>query len=99
MNTGQALGMIETIGLVGAIEAADAAVKAAAVTLSNYEKVEGGIVSVHVRGDIGSVQAAVDAGAQAARRVGQLFGVHVIPAPVEEIDEVILPAAATAAEG
>ncbi len=99
MNKGQALGMIETIGLVGAIEAADAAVKAAAVTLSNYEKVEGGIVSVHVRGDIGSVQAAVDAGAQAARRVGQLFGVHVIPAPVEEIDEVILPAAATAAEG
>lgn len=93
MNTGQALGMIETIGLVGAIEAADAAVKAAAVTLSNYEKVEGGIVSVHVRGDIGSVQAAVDAGAQAARRVGQLFGVHVIPAPVEEIDEVVLPAA------
>ena len=96
MNKGQALGMIETIGLVGAIEAADAAVKAAAVTLSNYEKVEGGIVSVHVRGDIGSVQAAVDAGAQAARRVGQLFGVHVIPAPV---DEVILPAAPTAAEG
>ena len=96
MNTGQALGMIETIGLVGAIEAADAAVKAAAVTLSNYEKVEGGIVSVHVRGDIGSVQAAVDAGAQAARRVGQLFGVHVIPAPVEEIDEVILPAAPSA---
>ena len=93
MNTGQALGMIETIGLVGAIEAADAAVKAAAVTLSNYEKVEGGIVSVHVRGDIGSVQAAVDAGAQAARRVGQLFGVHVITAPVEEIDEVVLPAA------
>jgi microcompartment protein CcmL/EutN len=88
--------MIETIGLVGAIEAADAAVKAAAVTLSNYEKVEGGIVSVHVRGDIGSVQAAVDAGAQAARRVGQLFGVHVIPAPVEEIDEVILPAAPSA---
>ena len=99
MNKGQALGMIETIGLVGAIEAADAAVKAAAVTLSNYEKVEGGIVSVHVRGDIGAVQAAVDAGAQAARRVGQLFGVHVIPAPVEEIDEVILPAAPTAAEG
>ena len=98
MNTGQALGMIETIGLIGAIEAADAAVKAAAVTLSNYEKVEGGIVSVHVRGDIGSVQAAVDAGAQAARRVGQLFGVHVIPAPVEEIDEVVLMTAEPAAE-
>ncbi|MCA9777061.1 MAG: BMC domain-containing protein [Candidatus Eremiobacteraeota bacterium] len=98
MNTGQALGMIETIGLIGAIEAADAAVKAAAVTLSNYEKVEGGIVSVHVRGDIGSVQAAVDAGAQAARRVGQLFGVHVIPAPVEEIDEVVLMTAQPAGE-
>ena len=76
----------------------DAAVKAAAVTLSNYEKVEGGIVSVHVRGDIGSVQAAVDAGAQAARRVGQLFGVHVIPAPVEEIDEVVLMTAQPAGE-
>ena len=86
----QALGMIETLGLVGSIEAADAAVKAANVRLANYEKIEGGLVSVHVRGDIGAVQAAVDAGAQAARRVGQLVGVHVIPAPVEDIDENIL---------
>lgn len=93
MNKGQALGMIETIGLIASIEAADAAVKAACVTVSNYEKIEGGLVSIHVRGDIGSVQAAVDAGAQAARRVGQLVGVHVIPAPVEEIDQHVLKTA------
>jgi microcompartment protein CcmL/EutN len=90
MRMGQALGMIETLGLVGSIEAADAAVKAANVRLSNYEKIEGGLVSIHVRGDIGAVQAAVDAGAQAARKIGQLVGVHVIPAPVEDIDEHIL---------
>ena len=89
MIYGQALGMIETIGLISAVEAADAAVKAANVQLTKYEKIDGGIVSVHVRGDIGAVQAAVDAGAQAARRVGQLVGVHVIPAPVGEIDDVI----------
>ena len=89
MTYGQALGMIETIGLISAVEAADAAVKAANVQLSKYEKIDGGIVSVHLRGDIGAVQAAVDAGAQAARRVGQLIGVHVIPAPVGEIDDVI----------
>lgn len=89
MTTGQALGMIETIGLIGSIEAADAAVKAANVKLAKYEKIDGGIVSVHLRGDIGAVQAAVDAGAQAARRVGQLVGVHVIPAPVSEIDDVV----------
>ncbi len=89
MTTGQALGMIETIGLISSIEAADAAVKAANVKLTRYEKIDGGIVSVHVRGDIGAVQAAVDAGAAAARRVGQLVGVHVIPAPVSELDEVV----------
>lgn len=89
MNSHLALGMIETIGLIGAIEAADAAVKAAQVEVSNYEQIQGGIVSVHFRGDIGSVQAATDAGAQAARRIGQLFAVHVIPAPVTDIDEVI----------
>lgn len=89
MTYGQALGMIETIGLISAVEAADAAVKAANVQLTRYEKIDGGMVSVHVRGDIGSVQAAVDAGAQAARRVGQLVGVHVIPAPVGEIDDVV----------
>lgn len=89
MKTGQALGMIETIGLIGAVEAADAAVKAANVKLTKYEKIDGAIVSIHVRGDVGSVQAAVDAGAAAARRVGQLVGVHVIPAPVSEIDDVV----------
>lgn len=89
MTTGPALGMIETIGLICSIEAADAAVKAANVKLTKYEKIDGGIVSIHVRGDIGAVQAAVDAGAQAARRVGQLVGVHVIPAPVSEIDDVV----------
>lgn len=91
MNKGAALGMIETLGLIGSVEAADAAVKAANVTLSGYKKIEGGIVSIHVRGDIGAVQAAVDAGAAAARRVGQLIGVHVIPAPVSEIDDVVYP--------
>lgn len=90
MGNRQALGMIETLGLVAAIEAADAAVKAAAVTLVRYEKIEGGLVSIHLRGNVGAVQSAVDAGAQAARRVGNLVGVHVIPAPVEEIDEHIL---------
>lgn len=87
---GEALGMIETKGLVGSIEAADAAVKAANVRLTKYENIQGGLVSIHVRGDVGSVQAAVDAGAQAARRVGQLIGAHVIPAPVTDIDEHIL---------
>jgi ethanolamine utilization protein EutM len=81
--------MIETIGLIASIEAADAAVKAANVKLTKYEKIDGAIVSIHVRGDVGSVQAAVDAGAAAARRVGQLVGVHVIPAPVSEIDDVV----------
>lgn len=90
MNRNQALGMIETKGLIASIEAADAAVKAANVTLANYEQIQGGIVSIHVRGDVGAVQAAVDAGAQAARRVGELVGVHVIPAPVEDIDEIVL---------
>jgi ethanolamine utilization protein EutM len=89
MTTGQALGMIETIGLIASIEAADAAVKAANVKLTKYEKVDGALCSIHVRGDIGAVQAAVDAGAAAARRVGQLVGVHIIPAPVSEIDQVV----------
>lgn len=89
MTRGLALGMIETIGLIGAVEAADACVKTANVKLTRYEKIDGAMVSIHVRGDIGSVQAAVDAGAAAARRVGQLVGVHVIPAPVGEIDDVV----------
>ncbi len=85
-----ALGMIETRGLVGAIEAADAMVKAANVKLLGKEKVGGGLVTVLVRGDVGAVRAATDAGAAAARRVGELISVHVIPRPDDQI-EMILP--------
>src|SRR6188474_2891945 len=85
-----ALGMVETKGLVGAIEAADAMVKAANVTLIGSEYVGGGFVTVMVRGDVGAVKAATDAGAAAARRVGELASVHVIPRPAEDV-EMILP--------
>lgn len=85
-----ALGMVETRGLVGAIEAADAMVKAANVTLIGSEYVGGGYVTVMVRGDVGAVKAATDAGAAAAKRVGELVSVHVIPRPHEEV-EMILP--------
>ncbi|WP_136805659.1 ethanolamine utilization microcompartment protein EutM [Desulfosediminicola flagellatus] len=85
-----ALGMIETKGLVGAIEAADAMVKAANVELVGREQVGGGLVTVMVRGDVGAVKAATDAGAAAADRVGELRSVHVIPRPHSEV-EVILP--------
>ena len=91
----QALGMIETKGLVGAIEAADAMVKAANVTLVGKEQVGGGLVTVMVRGDVGAVKAATDAGAAAAERVGELISVHVIPRPHTEVD-VILPHGAQA---
>jgi ethanolamine utilization protein EutM len=85
-----ALGMVETKGLVGAIEAADAMVKAANVVLIGSEYVGGGYVTVMVRGDVGAVKAATDAGAAAARRVGELASVHVIPRPAEDV-ELILP--------
>lgn len=85
-----ALGMIETKGLVGAIEAADAMVKAANVTLIGKEKSGGGLITVLVRGDVGAVKAATDAGATAAERVGELVSVHVIPRPHNDV-EVILP--------
>lgn len=85
-----ALGMIETRGLVGSIEAADAMVKAANVTLIGKVHVGGGLVTVMVRGDVGAVKAATDAGAAAASRVGELISVHVIPRPDSEI-EYILP--------
>ena len=85
-----ALGMVETKGLVGAIEAADAMVKAANVVLIGSEYVGGGFVTVMVRGDVGAVKAATDAGAAAARRVGELASVHVIPRPHEDV-EMILP--------
>lgn len=86
-----ALGMIETKGLVGAIEAADAMVKAANVTLVGKEFVGGGLVTVMISGDVGAVKAATDAGAAAADRVGELLSVHVIPRPHDEV-EGILPA-------
>ena len=86
-----ALGMVETHGLVGAIEAADAMVKAANVNLIGSEYIGGGYVTVMVRGDVGAVKSATDAGAAAAKRVGELVSVHVIPRPHEEV-EMILPA-------
>ena len=89
-NNQQALGLIETKGLVGAIEAADAMVKAANVALIGKEHVGGGLVTVMVRGDVGAVKAATDAGAAAAGRVGELLSVHVIPRPHSEV-EFILP--------
>ncbi|MCA9322605.1 MAG: BMC domain-containing protein [Planctomycetes bacterium] len=92
-----ALGMIETRGLVGSVEAADAMVKAARVTLLGKEKIGGGFVTVMVRGEVGAVKAATDAGAAAARRVGELVSVHVIPRPHEQV-EGILPAANPTAE-
>lgn len=89
MNT-NALGMIETKGLVGAVEAADAMVKSANVQLVGKEQVGGGLVTVMVRGDVGAVKAATDAGAAAAEKVGELVSVHVIARPHTEVD-VILP--------
>ncbi len=84
---GEALGLIETRGLVGMVEAADAMVKAAKVTLIGYEKVGGGLVTAIVRGDVAAVKSATDAGAAAARRVGELVSVHVIPRPHGSLDE------------
>ncbi len=89
MTTNNALGLIETKGLVGAIEAADAMVKAANVTLVGKEKIGGGYVTVMVRGDVGAVKAATDAGAAAAKRVGEIVSVHVIPRPHNEIEGIL----------
>ena len=89
MATLNALGMIETKGLVAAIEAADAMVKAANVTLIGKEHVGGGLVTVLVRGDVGDVKAATDAGAAAAERVGELISIHVIPRPHNEIEGIL----------
>ena len=86
---GDALGMIETRGLIAMIEAADAMVKAAKVTVVGWEKVGSGYVSVSVRGDVASVRAATDAGAAAARRVGELVSVHVIPRPHSGLEGVL----------
>ena len=83
-----ALGLIETLGFVGVAEAADAATKAAAVELSAVEQIEGGIISIRVLGDVGAVQAAVEAGVQAAQQVGTLVAHHVIPNPHEDLVDV-----------
>ena len=85
----EALGMIETKGLIGSVEAADAMVKAANVVLVGKEYIGAGYVTVLVRGDVGAVKAATDAGAAAARRVGELLSVHVIPRPHAEVDRVL----------
>jgi ethanolamine utilization protein EutM len=89
MNTREALGMIETRGLVGAIEAADAMVKAANVVLVGHQYIGSAYVTVFVRGDVGAVKAATDAGAAAARRVGDLVTVHVIPMPYEQVESIL----------
>lgn len=89
MPNTNALGMIETKGLVGAIEAADAMVKAANVALVGKEQIGSGLVTVMVRGDVGAVKAATDAGASAAERVGELIAVHVIPRPHTEVDNIL----------
>jgi microcompartment protein CcmL/EutN len=85
----EALGMVETKGLVAMIEAADAMVKAANVTLIGYEKIGAGFVTAIVRGDVAAVKAATDAGAAAARRVGELVSVHVIPRPHGSVDDAL----------
>ncbi len=84
-----ALGMVECRGLVAMIEAADAMVKGANVILVGYEKVDAGLVTVIVRGDVASVKAAVDVGAAAARRIGEVIAIHVIPRLQNEVDEAI----------
>lgn len=85
----EALGMVETKGLVGSIEAADAMVKTANVVLIGREYIDAGLVTVLVRGDVGAVKAAVDAGAAAARRVGELVSVHIIPRPDSGVEEIL----------
>ncbi len=85
---GEALGMIETRGLVALIEASDAMVKSAKVTLMSWEKIGSGYVTAIVRGDVAAVKAATDAGATAARRVGELISVHVIPRPHSDLEDV-----------
>ncbi|WP_307440644.1 BMC domain-containing protein [Bacillus sp. V2I10] len=87
----QAVGMVETMGLIGSIEAADAMVKASNVRIVRQENVDGGLVTIIVEGDVGAVQAAVDAGKEAAKRVGQLVGVHVIPRPDPSVHNMMSP--------
>lgn len=86
---GEALGLIETKGLVGAIEAADAMTKSANVELIGYEKIGSGLVTVMVRGDVGAVKASVDAGAVAAEKVGEIVSKHVIPRPHTDVEKIL----------
>ena len=86
---GEALGLIETKGLVGAIEAADAMTKSANVELIGYEKIGSGLVTVMVRGDVGAVKASVDAGAVAAEKVGKVVSIHVIPRPHTDVEKIL----------
>ena len=86
---GEALGMIETKGLVGAIEAADAMTKSSNVELIGYEKIGSGLVTVMVRGDVGAVKASVDAGAVAAEKVGEIVSKHVIPRPHTDVERIL----------
>lgn len=88
-NVGDALGMVETRGFVGMVEAADAMLKTANVVFVGWQKVDAGLVTAIVRGDVGSVKAATDAGAAAARRIGELVGVHVIPRPDNDVERVL----------
>jgi microcompartment protein CcmL/EutN len=83
----EALGMVETRGLIGSVEAADAMVKAANVVFVGWQKVDAGLVTAIVRGEVGAVKAAVEAGAAAARRIGEVVSVHIIPRPHGEVDE------------
>lgn len=85
----EALGMVETRGLVGCVEAGDAMVKAANVTLVGIVQIGGGYVTVMVRGDVGAVRAATEAGGAAAKKVGELLGVHVIPRPHPDIEKLL----------
>ena len=87
--TMQSLGMVETRGLTAAIEAADAMVKAAEVTLGGTEKIGSGLVTVMVRGDVGAVKAATEAGSSAASRLGELVAVHVIPRPHNDVEKIL----------
>ena len=85
----EALGMVETRGLVGAIEAADAMVKSANVSLVGYEKIGSGLVTVMVRGDVGAVKASTDAGAAAAQKVVEVVSIHVIPRPHTDVEKIL----------
>jgi ethanolamine utilization protein EutM len=94
----EALGMIETRGYVGSVEASDAMVKAANVTLVQTIPIGGGLITVLARGDVGSIKAAVDAGAKAASKVGELVSSHILARPHEDLLKVFIPAAAKPAK-